>query len=239
MQSGKRTRYTGLWAVMLGCGFSAAVSGGPIPLTFESGTLAGLTFSGQGNAAVIGSLGTLTPSFGTQMAILSNGPGDAGGSFDEATLLSDPFTLVGSDVLSFSFLRLTGEFSGTLADRSRLDSFEVLLLDGGGSPVSVLHASTVDDTAFAAIMGGPISTGGGDTFFDATAWLPISVTGMTGTFRLSFVVRDTGDNSFDSAFLIDAQAQGGSTVPEPGTLSMVVLAGAAGLMASRRGNRRL
>ena len=213
---------------------SVAISA-PISLSFESGTLAGLTFSGQGNAFVTNAVGGLTPLFGTNMAILSNGPGDQSGNLDAAVLLSDLFTLTNADTLAVSIRRLTAEFTGAASDPGRLDFFQVNLLDGAGGLAAVLHSSTVGDLSFVPIPGAPVSTLGGDTFFEATPWNDLSITGLTGNFRMQFVVQDGGDNSFDSALLIDAANAGTTAVPEPTTLSMVSL---IGLLALWRASRR-
>src|SRR5262245_40161586 len=85
------------------------LSGLAAPVTktdFESGTLTGFTFSGQGNAAVIADLGGILPLFGANMAILSNGPGDFAGQPDQAQLLSDPFSLTAADTLNLAIRRL-------------------------------------------------------------------------------------------------------------------------------------
>lgn len=215
---------------------SSKLDAAPISLGFESGNTSGFTFSGQGNSAAIGSLGTITPLFGSFMAIVSNGPGDQSGSPDTATFLSNSFTLALSDVLTFSVMRLTAEFTGAGADPSRLDSYEIRLISVATGLFTVLHSSLVSDSAFTALAGA-VSTTGGDTFFDATPWQAFSVTGLAGNYRLAFIVMDAGDNSFDSAFLIDGDTTSTSVVPEPGT-TFTVGAGLACLALWIRRSRR-
>ena len=224
-------RLLNLGLLVLAGVFASSATAGPIGLTFESGTLAGFAFSGQGNATVVSSLGTLNPLFGSFTALLSNGPGDRGGTFDTAILTSNSFTLIASDVLAFNIKLLSGEFTGAAADPSRLDSFLIQLTPTVG-PATVLHSSNVSNVAFSAIPGGPVSASAGDTFFDATGWMPISVTGLTGTYTLRFTVADAGDSSFDSAFLIDAAAPA-TGAPEPAS-ALTFGCGLAALLYARR-----
>lgn len=201
------------------------------PTSFEAGSLTGFTFSGEGNATVLNSLGSILPLQGSWMAMLSNGPGDRAGALDAATLTSDPFTLAPHDRVRFAVRRVTSEFSGALADPGRLDSFLIHLLPVLGGPSLPIHASDVSDAAFSPTPGAPVVAPGGDSFFDSTGWATFDVIGLSGDYRLSFTVRDAGDNSFDSAFLID-----GAAIPEPA--SLLTCLGGALLIALARWHRQ-
>lgn len=207
-------------------GFAASI----VVSDFESGTLSGWTFSGQGNAIVLNDLSGITPIFGAWFAMLSNGPGDQGGTFDEAQLLSDPFLMTPGDTLSLAIRRLTSEFTGSLADPGRLDGFSAQLIPVlPGAPID-LHGSTVADPAFGPIAGAPIAAPGGDTFFEYTDWLVLTASGLSGSYRLALGVLDAGDSSFDSALLVDGElSPSQNVIPEPSTgfllaLGMVVIA---------------
>jgi hypothetical protein len=223
-------------AYLLGSFLTFTAVGAPLSLNFEGGTLAGLTVSGQGSATVLTSLGGINPLFGSNMALLSNGPGDLGGTPDSVRLLSDPFTIAPAEMFVFSIRRVTAEPTGALA--ALLDSFTINLIPFGGGPTINLHSSDVSALDYLPIAGAPVATFAGETFYDASDWLTISYL-VTGTYQVEFLVSDDLDNSFDSGFLIDAETTSSTVVPEPNAFSLLLVGGAGLFLWKRRGQLRL
>ncbi|EHR72568.1 PEP-CTERM putative exosortase interaction domain-containing protein [Burkholderiales bacterium JOSHI_001] len=69
-----------------------------------------------------------------------------------------------------------------------------------------------------------------------TGWLHSTVSGLNGLYRLEVGVTNAVDNLFDSALAFDLVGLGGAaaTVPEPGSLGLLLAAGAAAVVTQRR-----
>jgi hypothetical protein len=178
-------------------------------------------------AAQPGRSPSIAAPFDTHYALLSNGPGDRGGlPFDTSTLTSIPYLVGPKGSINFTLDFFTNEFS--TADGGSPDFYNVSVLLGGVS-VATMASGTVD-SAQTAIAGIDCGT----TFLVApdgtTVCTHSDLQTLTKPFDLSlyagravqfqFLVSDAGDNTVDSALLVDGVTGTDLTalttpVPEP------------------------
>ncbi|MCS7181515.1 MAG: proprotein convertase P-domain-containing protein [Thermoanaerobaculum sp.] len=215
--------------------------------SFETGTLTGWTAGGTGRVQVISATGvnpSITPFDGSYFAVLSTGPGNAGGSatsldgqggsndYDLATL-QQTFTLTTAPAgLQVAVMFLTSEGDqGAAFD----DLFDVTINEAPLFRHSVLKNVTgaspwpdfgpYDNTQYLFTAPGPIQNtqirGGAGN--GRTEWYSTCVTLATpGNYTLRFRVADQGDATFDSALAVDAVAVPACT---PQTAQVTVSAG--------------
>ncbi len=191
---------------------------------FESG-LSGWTTGGTAHVEVLQAANfrtPLPPVEGSQLALLSTGPGDFGGAagnydgngttdYERATL-SVSFTVATEATVSFDWTFLTSEVN----QPSQYDDLMVAEVDG----VIVLSHSSYKSTSYSPFpntvapdyvdydvtsggitngSGFPVSTGTGGR----TPWASFSTTVAAGSHTLSFWVADQGDRTHDSGLAID------------------------------------
>jgi len=208
--------------------------------SFETGTLAGWTVGGTGKVQVISATGVTPniPAFdGTYYAVLSTGPGDAGGAAtsldgeagtndDDVATLSQTFTVTSVPLtLTVAVMWLTSEGDQlTTYD----DLFDVTLNDFPLFRNSVQKANPgispwpdfgpTDNLQYNFGAPGPIQNTHirQCTRCGRTGWVTRTVAIMTpGSYTLRFRVADQGDALFDSALAVDAV----STSPYPPSTS--------------------
>ncbi len=228
--------------LVCGSGYANIVNGG-----FETGNLtgwsAGGTFNnGNGNVQILmsgdfaandGSISVAAPE-GIFYALLSNGPGDQGGSpLDASTLTSIPYLVGAGANISFFLEFFTNEFPTPNGD-----FYNVTLLESG-VPVATITSGDVNSaqTAFPGIDcisvflvapdGTSVCTRSG---LDQSSVNNFGLSAYAGSVvQFQFLVSDAFDNNVDSALLVDGVRGTGltdaSTVPEPA--SWVLLLSAA------------
>lgn len=197
--------------------------------SFETGDLSGWTVGGTGRVQVISATGVnpnITPFDGSYFAVLSSGPGNAGGAatsldgeggnndYDVATLsqsitvTSVPFTL------SLAVMWFTSEgdqptqyddlFDATI-NGFPLFRHSVQKAGTGSSPWP--DFGPTDNTGYFFTAPGPIQNTSirSCTRCGRTGWISTTITIMTaGTYLLQFRLSDQGDGYYDSALAVDA-----------------------------------
>lgn len=223
-----------LFAVLCASGHADIVNGG-----FETGDLTGWATGGtdlngvqvlaSGQLAASDSSMSIAAPSGTYYALVSNGPGDQGGTpLDTTTLTSSLYTVAAGDLLSFQTDFFTNEPS--TANGGNPDFFQVSILDGATQ--TVIASGNVDgaQTTFSTVdcnsvfLAAPDGTtlcshsGLQTTSVDLSSYAGQNV-------QFQFLVSDAVDNSFDSALLVDnVQVSANAAVPEPRTQTLLLLA---------------
>ena len=238
------TRLTRLFILGLSLGFLLLVDrvdGSIINGSFENG-MAGWASVGPNSAVPDGTINGYNATSGSEYAFLNTGigaqsvatqdivlgsigigPGYIASNFPnamEGSLLFQIFTLdLNCNTLNFDWNFLTNE---TPPSQAWNDFAFAHLFDSG---MSLTNSVSLD--TFSAFPGS-----GGPEFSHSTGWQSVSFTGLTGgnTDTLVFGVFDAGDTVVDSALLIDNV----HCVPEPGSVTMLGLAGLAFLRMRRR-----
>ncbi len=200
---------------------------------FESGNLSGWTTGGTNRVGVIAATGAtpnIAPYEGAYFAVLSTGPGNAGGTatsldgfggnneFDVATLSTSFTVAVAPITIAFAYAFATSEhdqaanyddlFDVTLRREATPNTTGVPL--ARGSVLKVVSGNSpwpdfgpYDGVQYTIIGGGSIANTvlrGG-----RTAWTRVCITiDLPGNYTLQFRVADQGDASFDSALFVDA-----------------------------------
>lgn len=200
---------------------------------FEAGNLTGWTTGGTNRVGVIAATGATPniPSYeGTYFAVLSTGPGSAGGAFasldgyggsneDDVATLSTTFTVTAAPIsIAFAYAFATSEhdqpasyddlFDVTLRREATPNTTGVPLVRGsvlknvsGNSPWP--DFGPYDGVQYTITGGGSVA----GTFLRGgrTGWTRACVTvDLPGTYTLQFRVADQGDELYDSALLVDA-----------------------------------
>ncbi|PWU01246.1 MAG: hypothetical protein C5B51_23295 [Terriglobia bacterium] len=234
-------------ALLPAASYADIVNGG-----FETGDLTGWTVSGvPGNVQVLangglaasdGSVKINAPE-GSHYALLSNGPGDQGGSQDTSILTSGPYLVGANASINFLFDFFTNEPS--TAGGGNPDFYTISILQGGVSVATITSGDingaqttfpTVDCNLVFLVTSDAttLCTHSGlqsITNFDLSAY-------KGSVLQFQFLVSDALDNSFDSALLLDGVTGTGLTpfspVPEPASYLPLLAAGILLHLALRR-----
>ncbi len=186
--------------------------------SFESGDLAG--YAASGAVTVTRSAGSVWPTAGEWMALLSTSPDDGPQPADaDTSSLSVQFQIpAGAKYLRFDADFMTAELDPSFAD----DSFVATLISPTGQ-IELYRASTL---SFLSSLSSPPSGGteGGDWLH--TGWISVtyplsSVAGSGQNYTLRFDLADFGDGRVDSATALDNillfMDTDGDTYPASGT----------------------
>lgn len=202
---------------------------------FESGNLSGWTTGGTNRVGVIAATGVtpnIAPYEGTYFAVLSTGPGDAGGANtsldgygaitnneDDVATLSTTFSVAVAPItIAFAYAFATSEhdqpaqyddlFDITLRREATPNTTGVPL--ARGSVLKTVSGNSpwpdfgpYDGVQYTITGGGSIA--GTQLRGGRTTWTRVCVTiDLPGNYTLTFRVADQGDAYFDSALLVDA-----------------------------------
>jgi hypothetical protein len=196
---------------------------------FETGTLSGWNYGGNGSTQLIGSgnLGVVSVPRGAFFALVGNGSGDVNNDNlpDQAFLESTPFDITGSgSSISITWDFFTAEFTGLDNDPNRLDNFKISLISQGGQE-TILKSGNVADQQFSLIDSGNVTAApDGTAFFERLGFQTNTFSILNGTYSLRFSVFDDGDGSFDSALGIDNIniISNSSSAPEPTSCALLL-----------------
>jgi hypothetical protein len=169
-----------------------------VNVSFESSLLNG--WANNGDARVISSLGSIAPSDGDYMAIISTGLGSVS---DSSSTLSQNICYGGSGgTLMFDY-HLISEEPMEYIDSAYDDKLTVTITIDGATE-TILTAG-VNNSSWKALSG--VDFAGGDSTVYNTGWLTgqRSLDGVDSqsTIQLNFAVSDVGDSAYDTAALID------------------------------------
>jgi hypothetical protein len=204
------------------------------PATPTNGVVTSQTanFDGFGPA----SSPAIGPTQGSYFAFISNET-SAGNLTLEGSAIRQTFTVSPrATALTFSVQFLSNEDIDSLFDFGG-----VALLSTTGSVISEFTLDNDPGTGTSPTNVHATANAAGG-FFDSTGWLSTSfgLSGLSGqTVTLLAYSTNTGDQSVESRLLLDNVVEVGSTVPEPSTLSYMILAALVAVIGFRRKLRTL
>lgn len=178
-------------------GSGVTISGSVLDGSFETGSLAG--WSRSGDTRVVTRLGSIRPIHGKYMALLATG---LGSQSDTDSLLSRDFAVPGGKtrlVLNYNFVTEEfPEFVGSIFD----DNLRIEVVASSGAVIGSLYES-VNSSSFVGVPG--IDFPGGDSTCGMTGWKTgiINVSAIAGRGSISVRIKDEGDSIYDSAAVLD------------------------------------